>query len=67
MKNEVSKALSEVWTWKEAAYSEVKGLPVADAVHERLRRVLETASRLKQDNASVARCAEDGGKYSGKR
>ena len=54
-----SKALREVWSWKDSAYGEVKGLPIKAAVHERLKRSIEIATSLKRDKAFTARCAED--------
>jgi len=40
----VSKALRDVWAWKEAVYREVKDLPVNEALSGILDRAEQTAS-----------------------
>ncbi len=47
MKNDfVSKALKEVWEWKEALYQEVKGLPVPEAIDYLLKKAKEARPKL---------------------
>ena len=46
MKNNISKALIEVWEWKEIAYEEVKHLPREQAIRKRLESSLETVHQL---------------------
>ena len=46
MKNNISKALTEVWEWKELAYEEVKHLPREQAIRKRLESSLETVHQL---------------------
>lgn len=46
MKNKDSKALLEVWEWKEKAYQEVEHLPIDQALKKRLDDSLQTVSQL---------------------
>ncbi len=46
MKNNISKALTEVWEWKEIAYEEVKHLPREQAIRKRLESSLNTVLEL---------------------
>ena len=46
MKNNISKALIEVWEWKELAYEEVKHLPREQAIRKRLESSLDTVHQL---------------------
>jgi hypothetical protein len=46
MKNNISKALTEVWEWKELAYEEVKHLPREQAIRKRLESSLKTVHQL---------------------
>jgi hypothetical protein len=41
-----SKALTEVWSWKEEAYNEVKHLDIEAAVSKRIEGTLATTHRL---------------------
>jgi hypothetical protein len=45
MNNEnISKALTDVWEWKESAYKDVANLPIKDAVRKRIQDA-ETLSK----------------------
>lgn len=44
--SKISKALLEVWDWKESAYKEVKNFDRETALRKRLETSLQTAHRL---------------------
>ncbi len=44
--NEESRALTEVWEWKEDAYREVEGLDLETALNKRLNASLETTRTM---------------------
>ena len=46
MKIKVSKALLEVWAWKDASYREVAHLPPREALREIIRRSQKEAREL---------------------
>ena len=63
MKNNISKALKEVWEWKEQAYEEVKHLPRDQALRKRLESSMDTVHQLglkmtdKRSESDVSRVA----------
>ena len=46
MNNKDSTALLEVYEWKEKAYKEVKDLEIKDALKNRIKKSIETATKL---------------------
>jgi hypothetical protein len=46
MKDKDSKALREVWEWKEKAYKEVEHLTIDQALKKRLKDSLQTVHQL---------------------
>jgi len=44
---EDTRALQEVWEWKEQAFQEVQGLPVKEALKKRLDDAIRTAAAIK--------------------
>lgn len=42
----LSKAMTEVWEWKEIAYQEVKNLSIKDALRKRIEDSIKTAESL---------------------
>lgn len=51
--NKKSKALTDVWEWKAAAYKEVADLKLADAIDTRLRNSIATTAALGFHTASI--------------
>ncbi|MBM4044466.1 MAG: hypothetical protein FJ279_05075 [Planctomycetes bacterium] len=45
-RRKVSRALTEVWAWKEACYREVAHLPTREAVEKRLEDCTRSETRL---------------------
>ena len=45
-KSKISKALLEVWQWKEKCYSEVKNLPIEKAIEKRIEDLYKTVKRM---------------------
>lgn len=45
-KNNISKALLEVWEWKESAYKEVKGFDLTSAIRKRIMDSISTTHHL---------------------
>lgn len=45
-KSKISKALLEVWQWKEKCYSEVKDLPIDKAIKKRINDSYKTIRKL---------------------
>ena len=68
-KPQVSKALREVWAWKDACYREVAHLPLRKALEKRLDDIDKRAADMGSTEAGTSRLprvAESRGQY-GKR
>jgi hypothetical protein len=69
-KTQVSKALREVWAWKEASYREVAHLPPREALRELIRRAQAESRKLGFTTTSwrkPAMVAETKARYRAKR
>jgi len=45
-KSKISKALLEVWQWKDECYNEVKNLPIEKAIEKRIEDSYKTVKRM---------------------
>jgi hypothetical protein len=53
MNNKESKALLEVWEWKETAYKEVENMELKRALKERMDKSIITAEKLNFKTVSL--------------